>query len=39
MQKIYEQSISIDISNKIIEYLNTKQNIEVFFYDDEDQVE
>lgn len=39
MQKIYEQSISIDISNKIIEYLNTKQNIEVFFYDDEDKVE
>ena len=39
MQKIYEESISIDISNKIIEYLNTKENIEVFFYDDEDKVE
>ena len=38
MQKIYEESISIDISNKIIEYLNTKENIEVFFYDDEDKV-
>lgn len=38
MQKIYEQSIDIDISNKIIDYLNTKENIEIFFYDDEDKV-
>lgn len=39
MEKIYEQSISTNISNKIIEHLNTKENIEVFFYDDEDKVE
>ncbi len=38
MQKIYEQSIDIHISNKIIDYLNTKENIEIFFYDDEDKV-
>lgn len=38
MQKIYEQSIDIDISNKIIDYLSTKENIEIFFYDDEDKV-
>lgn len=37
--KIYEQVISKDISNKIIEYLKTKENIEIFFYDDGDKVE
>lgn len=39
MVKIYEQAITIDISNKIIDYLKTKENIEIFFYDDEDKVE
>lgn len=39
MVKIYEQTIPTDISGKIIDYLNTKENIEVFFYDDEDKVE
>ncbi len=39
MVKIYEQSIDTDISNKIIKYLKTKENIEIFFYDDEDKVE
>lgn len=39
MVKIHEQSIDTDISNKIIEYLKTKENIEIFFYDDEDKVE
>lgn len=39
MVKIYEQAITTDISNKIIDYLNTKENIEIFFYDDEDKVE
>lgn len=38
MAKIYEQAITTDISNKIIDYLNTKENIEIFFYDDEDKV-
>lgn len=39
MVKIYEQAITTDISNKIIDYLKTKENIEIFFYDDEDKVE
>ena len=39
MVKIYEQTITTDISNKIIDYLKTKENIEIFFYDDEDKVE
>lgn len=39
MRKIYEQAISIDISSKIVKYLKTKENIEIFFYDDEDKVE
>ena len=39
MEKIYEQAIAIDISNKIIEYLKTKENIEIYFYDDGDKVE
>lgn len=39
MEKIYEQAISIDISSKMVEYLKTKENIEIFFYDDEDKVE
>lgn len=38
MVKIYEQAIATDISNKIIDYLNKKENIEIFFYDDEDKV-
>lgn len=37
--KIYEQVITTDISNKIIDYLKTKKNIEILFYDDEDKVE
>lgn len=39
MVKIYEQAIPTDISNKIINYLKTKEHIEIFFYDDEDKVE
>lgn len=39
MVKIYEQAIATDISSKIIEYLKTKENIEISFYDDEDKVE
>lgn len=39
MEKIYEQAIATDVSNKIIDYLKTKENIEIFFYDDEDKVE
>lgn len=39
MVKIYEQAIATDISSKIIDYLKTKENIEIFFYDDEDKVE
>lgn len=39
MKKIYEQVITTDISNKIIAYLKTKENIEMFFYDNEDNVE
>lgn len=39
MEKIYEQAISKDISSKIVEYVKTKENIEIFFYDDEDKVE
>lgn len=38
-EKVYEQSIKPKVSNNIIEYLKTKGNIEVFFYDDEDKVE
>lgn len=38
-EKIYEQSIKPEVSIKIIEYLKTKGNIEVFFYDDGDKVE
>lgn len=39
MVKIYEQAINTEISNKIIDYLKPKENIEKFFYDDEDKVE
>lgn len=39
MIKIYEQAISANISSKIIEYLKTKENLEIFFYDNEDKVE
>lgn len=38
MVKIYEQAIATDISNKIIDYLKKKENIEIFLYDDEDKV-
>lgn len=38
MVKIYEKAIATDISSKIIDYLKTKKNIEIFFYDDEDKV-
>lgn len=37
--KIYEQNISIEISNRIIEYLKTKKDIEINFYAEEDKVE
>lgn len=39
MEEIYEQTISEDISSKIIKYLNQKQNeIEIFYYDENDKV-
>lgn len=38
-EKIYEQSIKSEVSDKIIDYLKTKKNIEIFFYDDRDKVE
>lgn len=38
MNKIDEQAIKINISNRIIEYLNKQENIEIFYYDDEDKV-
>lgn len=38
LEKIYEETIFKEISDKIIEYLNNKQNIEVLFYDDEDKI-
>lgn len=37
--KLYEQSIIPEDTNKIIEYLKSKENIEIFFYDDKDKVE
>lgn len=39
MIKMYEQAINTDILNKIVDYLKTKENIEIFFYDDEDKIE
>lgn len=39
MVKIYEQTIKQNLSNKIIDYLNTKENIQILFYDDDDKVE
>lgn len=38
-KKIYEQTINADVSSKIVNYLNSKENIEVFVYDEEDIVE
>lgn len=38
-EKIYEQSIKSEVSDKIIDYLKTKKNIEIFFYDHRDKVE
>lgn len=37
--KLYEQTIKADISNKIIEYLKTKQNIEIYYYTEEDKIQ
>lgn len=39
MEKIYEQGIISDITNQILNYLKQKENIEIFFYDDEDKVQ
>ncbi len=39
MVKIYERAITADISNRIVDYLKTKDNIEIFFYGDDDKVE
>ena len=36
--KIYDQTISVEVSSKIINYLNSKENIEVFYYYEEDKV-
>lgn len=38
-EKIYEQAIKSDVSDKIIGYLKTNENIEISFYDDGDKVE
>ena len=37
-EKIYEQVKVPDITNKILNYLETKENIELFFYDDNDKI-
>lgn len=37
--KLYEQTIKPDISHKIIEYLKTKQNIEISYYTEEDKIQ
>lgn len=37
--KIYEQTINVDISSKIINYLKSKENIQIYYYDEEDKVE
>lgn len=37
--KIYEQTINVDISSKIINYLKSKENIKIFYYDEDDKVE
>lgn len=37
--KIYEQSISIDVSSKIINYLKSIENIEIYYYNEDDTVE
>lgn len=37
--KLYEQTIKADISNKIIEYLKTKKNIEISYYTEEDKIQ
>ena len=39
MRKLYQEPILSNISDKIIEYLKTKENIEIHFYDDDDKVE
>ena len=38
-KKIYEQTILSEISDKIIQYSKSKENIEIYFYDDKDKVE
>jgi len=38
-KKIYQQTIKKEISTKIIDYLNKKENIQIFYYDEEDKVE
>lgn len=38
MNKIYEQAMEVEVSNRIIEYLSKMKNIEIFFYDDEDKI-
>ncbi len=38
MEKIYDQGIPTDITDKIIRYLETKKNIEIFFYDEADKI-
>lgn len=39
MEKIYDQSITSNVSTKILKYLETMENIEIFLYDDEDKIE
>lgn len=39
MTKLYQEPILSNVSDKIIEYLKTKENIEIHFYDDDDKVE
>lgn len=38
MEKIYDQPIKSNISDKILKYLKTKKNIEIYFYDEEDKI-
>ena len=38
-RKLYEQAIMSDITDKIMDHLDKKKNIEIFFYDDDDKIQ
>ena len=37
--KIYEQTINVNVSSQIINYLKSKENIQIYYYDENDKVE